>query len=160
MTLKDLHLSKYLPAADQVQRRAENCVHLRNPDGRGESDHWPGHLQANPGALDHHPARRIRDGAMGALPAHPRLLRILPGSRDPGGPGGLEQLPQHGERPGSEAHPRSLARSRKKELDERPTTSSWHDRAGVSTGGQMARQSTAGKPQSIRAGASPSPPRA
>ena len=40
VTLKDLHLTQLPSAADQVQRRAKNCLYLCNFDGRRESHHW------------------------------------------------------------------------------------------------------------------------
>ena len=108
VTLKDLHLSNVPPPADQIQRRTKNCLHFGNFDGPRESHHWPRDLQADPVALGDDFVGRLRDGAMGAFSADHGLLRILPHSRDPGGAGGVEQFPQHGEWTGSEADPGAL----------------------------------------------------
>src|SRR5882757_8985842 len=102
-------------AADQIQRRTKNRLYLGNLDGFWESHHRPRDLQADPVALDNNFAGWLRNGAMGAFSADPRLLRILPRSRDPGGAGGLEQFPQHGEWTGSKADPGTVPGNREEE---------------------------------------------
>ena len=116
VTLKDLHLSKYLPPQTKyngAQKIAYTSVILMGAGSlitglsiyKPTQAHW---LTTVVG--------RLRDGAVGAFPAHDGILRILRDSRDPGGAGGLEQLPQHGERTGSEIDPGTVSRSGKKEL--------------------------------------------
>ena len=52
VTLVDLHIRKGLPVADEVQRRAEDCVYAVTVlMGFGIAGDGAGHLQADAGAL-------------------------------------------------------------------------------------------------------------
>jgi hypothetical protein len=85
------------PAA-KIQRRAADCLHNRDPDGRRIACHRNRHLQAGSVRLADGAARRLSMGPLGALLAGRRLRDLFRHSFSAGCKGGLEQLPRHGHR--------------------------------------------------------------
>ena len=116
VTLKDLHLSKYLPPQTKyngAQKIAYTSVILMGAGSliTGLAIYKPTQAHWITTLLGGYEMARWEH----FLLTH-RVLRVLPYSRDPGGAGGLEQLPQHGQRAGSETDPGTIARSGEKEL--------------------------------------------